>query len=61
MRVLNRIITWEDHCGIKYEADQRHGEILVESMGLQSAKGVATPGINESGGEGTLSDKGTEY
>ena len=45
VRVLNRIISWDDTFGIKYEADQRHGEILVESMGLQSAKGVATPGI----------------
>ena len=61
VRVLNRITTWEDLSGIKYEADQRHGEILVESMGLQSAKEVSTPGVKEPGSEGALSDRSTEY
>ena len=61
VRILNRIISWEDGVGINYEADQRHAEILVEAMNLQSSKIVSTPGIKESGGEGTLCDQGTEY
>ena len=59
VRVFNRIIYWEYLSGIKYDTDQRHGEILVESMALQSAKEVSTPGIKEHGGEGALSNKGT--
>ena len=61
MNILNRIITWENGFGIKYEADQRHGEILVESMGLQDAKPVSTPGIKESEGEGTFTHNCTEF
>ena len=45
VRILNRIISWEDGVGINYEADQRHAEILVEAMNLQSANIVSTPGI----------------
>ena len=47
MRVLNRVVEWTDH-GIQYEADQRHAELLIEMLNLKDAKGVDTPGINES-------------
>ena len=33
MRVLNRVVTWDEH-GLRYEADQRHVEILVNQLGL---------------------------
>ena len=61
VKILSRIITWEDGFGIKYEADQRHGDILVESMKLHTAKPVSTPGIKDSGGEGTLCHNSTEF
>ena len=46
IRLLNRIIAWEPE-GIRYEADQRHSEILVSEFELDSAKGVDTPGTVE--------------
>ena len=61
VRIFNRIISWHDGFGIKYEADQRHADILIESLDLRSANPVSTPGIKESGGEGTLSNQQTEY
>ena len=45
IRILNRIVAWEQD-GIRYEADQRHAEILANALNLQDAKGVETPGIN---------------
>ena len=44
VRILNRIITWCDHKGVQCEADQRHAEILIETMGVKDAKAVSTPG-----------------
>ena len=46
IRLLNRIIAWEsDH--IRFEADQRHGEILCEMFGVAGSKGAITPGSND--------------
>ena len=42
IRLLNRIIAWTSSC-IRYEADQRHSEILINTFGLEGAKGVNTP------------------
>ena len=42
-RVLNRVIRVTEQ-GWEYEADQRHGELVVKGMGLEGAKGVVTPG-----------------
>ena len=61
MRVLNRIIHWEDGVGIKYEADQRHAEIIIEAAGLQTSNTVSTPGVEAEAGEGTPSEEGTNY
>ena len=36
------MIAWTPTC-IRYEADQRHGEILIREFGLEGAKGVDTP------------------
>ena len=44
IRLLNRVITWTDD-SITFEADQRHGEILIKALGLNDAKEVITPGI----------------
>ena len=44
LRVLNRVLTWSgDH--IAYEPDQRHAELLISAMNVQSA--VSTPGVRE--------------
>ena len=46
-RILNRIVTWTPN-GITYEADQRHGEIIIQQLGLEAgAKAVGTPGIKQ--------------
>lgn len=47
IRILNRIVAWEPD-GIRYEADQRHAEVLVKALNLQDAKGVETPGTQMS-------------
>ena len=45
MRVLNRIVEWTDR-GIRYEADQRHAEIICRELGYNDdTKGVVTPGL----------------
>ncbi len=40
-RILNRIIRVTPQ-GWEYEADQRHGEIVVEALGLEGARGVSS-------------------
>ena len=42
-KILNRILRVTEK-GWEYEADQRHGEIIVQAMGLACAKGVSSPG-----------------
>ena len=37
VRILNRVVQWDDS-GIKYEADQRHAEIIVKRLGLTNTK-----------------------
>ena len=39
--------------GIKYEADPRHAEIVIDEVGLEDAEGVGSPGTKE---EGTTND-----
>ena len=43
-RILNRIVRWTD-TGIEYEADPRQVEKLVESLSLEGANSVVTPGL----------------
>ena len=45
-RVLNRIISVGEN-GWSYEADQRHGELIVDMLGLDGANPVGTPGEEE--------------
>ena len=46
VRVLNRVIRWTD-CGLEFEPDQRHAEMVVRDLGIENAKAVATPGTRE--------------
>ena len=46
IRVLNRVLVWIEQ-GVQYEADQRHAEIVIQSLELQDAKGVSSPGACE--------------
>ena len=41
---MNRVVTWKSH-GIEYEADQRHADIIIESLGLKGKKSLASPGV----------------
>ena len=44
IRILNRIVEWTE-AGIRYEADQRHAELIVKEMGFKDgSKSVTTPG-----------------
>ena len=45
IRLLNRIIGWEQE-GIRFEADQRHAEIMTKTLQLEHANGVDTPGTS---------------
>ena len=44
--LLNRVVAWNSE-GIQYEADQRHVEILLDTMGYKDVKGVVTPGVTD--------------
>ena len=44
VRILNRIVRITP-TGVRYEADPRHHELLVRSMGLEAGSSVVTPGI----------------
>ena len=46
IRVLNRVLSWTPE-GIAYEADQRHADIVVSTLGLENSKGVISPGTKE--------------
>ena len=46
LRVLNRIVRW-DEAGIEYEADQRHAEIIMEQTGTNTGISVVTPGVKQ--------------
>ena len=37
IRILNRIVEWTVE-GLRYEADQRHAEIIVKELGIESGK-----------------------
>ena len=44
VRMLNRIVRITP-TGVQYEADPRHHELLVRSMGLEAGSSVITPGV----------------
>ena len=53
-KVLNRILRATEG-GFEYEADPRHAELMIEAMGLQSAKGVTSPMVSQED-EGVTND-----
>ena len=67
VKILNRIVTWDDSKGISCEADPRHAEIVIEQLKLQDSKAVTTPGARDEGrttpnNEEKLNDKeATKY
>ena len=46
VKVPNRMLTWTKK-GVEYEADPRHAEIVIESLGLTDAKPLKLPGIKD--------------
>jgi hypothetical protein len=45
IRILNRVVEWSEE-GIRYEADQRHAEIIVKHLGLEGeSRSMCTPGV----------------
>ena len=53
-KILNRVIRVTQE-GWELEADPRHAELLVEQMGLEMGKAIATPGVD--GGEPEQDDE----
>ena len=47
VKILNRIVTWDEKRGLSYEADPRHVEIIKQQLTLEEAKAVSTPGTKE--------------
>ncbi len=46
MKVLNRSLRYTEH-GIEKEADLRHAELIIEQLGLASAKALINPSAEE--------------
>ena len=42
--MLNRIVRWTSS-GLEYEADPRQSEKLVQELGLENCRTVATPAV----------------
>ena len=54
VRILNRHVRWNsdgERSWIEYEPDPRHAELIIESLNLESAKGVTTPSVKKRLGE----------
>ena len=47
MTFLGRVLTWEA-AGIRYEADPRHAELVIQGLGLEEGKPANTPGVPQS-------------
>jgi len=46
-RVLNRVVRWTEQ-GLEYEADPRQAEKIIQELGLEDCKAVATPAVRQS-------------
>mgnify|MGYP003334455616 CR=1 FL=1 len=44
IKILNRIVRIDER-GLRYEADPRHCDLLIPSLGLQNGSSVKTPGV----------------
>ena len=66
VRVLNRVVRVTEG-GWEYEADQRHGELIVQTLGMEGSKPVCSPGEDlkpweeENDKEKLQGAKATEY
>ena len=63
VRVLNRIIRWTPQ-GWEYEADQRHGEIIVRETEMEDATPTTTPSTEdkeEAGDQEELKQEGSRW
>lgn len=49
VKILNRIIGWDDIQGITVEADPRHAEIIINQLKFHEAKVVSTLGTKDEG------------
>ena len=49
VKILNRIVGWDNSRGLVFEADPRHAEIIINQLKLTDAKVVATPGTKDEG------------
>ena len=49
LKILIRIVSWDDKKGITYEADPRHIEIILQQLKMADAKAVTTLGTREEG------------
>ena len=49
IKILNRIVGWDNVKGITFEADPRHAEIIIKQLKLEDAKAVSTLGTKEEG------------
>ena len=50
VKILNRLVCWEDDVGIRYEADPRHAQSLIREIlgnNVSSSKAADTPGVRE--------------
>ena len=54
IKILNRIVRLDDR-GLAYEADPRHVELLVKSLGLEGCRKHSSPGAKDNNPE-TMSD-----
>ena len=45
-QILNRVVRATDR-GYEMEVDSRHAELIIEQLGLGTAKGVSTPGLDD--------------
>ena len=46
IKILNRVLRLDER-GLAYEADPRHVELLVKSLGLESCRKVSSPGVKD--------------
>ena len=49
VKILNKIMTWDDRRVIGYETDPRHIEIINQQLKLEEAKPMSTLGTKEKG------------
>ena len=49
VKIRNCIAGWSAENGLKYEAEPRHTEIIIDQLIFKDAYQVATPGTNDKG------------